>query len=254
MNIVNLLMPLFFSAVLQAASAEPEILYERLKHHNAGNAGMMTDKTYPHSYRVINDPRMVSICKQQLVTAGMESVEFSAMNMDGLVGITKFGMGEAKFAVGDLGFLHTDGLRDCIAFVAFDRVTKKSCLYHVSKMEIRINDFGDRLFETWFVPEFLKAFSGLKPDVFLIASCYSEDLTLLHTLLEKHSIAVSGFNIPNVCLEEIKEVDQVSGLTTKGSFTLFIDKNTTKLLSNTTPSTSVLLNTQDCSISVDRQF
>lgn len=261
MKMFTLLFNLFLTILfLNVIYGTEEVLSEKVVQISASNYGIMTEKTYPHFVRVIHKPSSITEYKEIMNRFDAIPVIlpfFAPADLDQKKrkDIKKYiGMGEHSFANGESGFLYTDGLRDCIALIAFDSATRKSCLYHVSKMELRVNDFGEKLFETHFIPEFLKFFGKDKiPSVILVGSCYSNDLKLLLELLVKYNIKIASYDFPDIAIEESKKIDPESSLTVEGFSNTLIDSTTTTLKDDgRLPSTAVLFSANDGSISISR--
>ena len=241
---------IFMTSNLVNAFDEKDVLYENITQKNAGSLGIFTEKTFPYTYRVVHNPQKIAPYKEKITSTGTVFAHYPNFKPN----TSDIGMGQFKFAQDGDAILETSGLRDCIALVAFDETTKKSVLYHVSKMELRPNDFGDLMFEKYFMVEFLKFFGATKPKITLIGSAYSRDLYKLLDLLNQYDLRVSEYNFPDIAVEESQTVDPQTHLILDGSMTIFLDKTSVQLENNAKglPDTSVLLNSHDGSIKVSR--
>jgi hypothetical protein len=241
------------------ASHQTEVLHEAVNYYNASAGGIATEKTYPHTMRVVHYPEKIKEYRQTIEAIGATAVHFPNIH-DIPKQATFLSTGEFKCTQNDIPFLHTSGVHDCITLVAFDEQTKKSCLYHVSKMELRPNHFGEQTFETYFIPEFFRFFGSIKPKITLIGSTYSNDVSLLIGFLKKHGLRVLHYDFPDIVLKDTLTKDPATKLIHEGTTTLFLDKTSVQLnevmFPGTTdlkiPSTAVLLDTHNGSIKVSR--
>ena len=223
------------------------------------------EPTYPYTHSVVHDPLKIKSYKEQFgdllpMESAFEIPEDSNVIIgSGRQDITYFGMGEYRFGNDGKAFLYTDALRDCIAVIAFDPDTGKSCLYHASKMEIRVNDFNERGIEQYVIPAFKDHFKDRMPQVTLVASAFTQDLLDLRKLLEKHGIIIHRVNIPDI-VQEYEETKGESGEYIAASDTVFVDKDTvpSPILQNVVstiamPSTSVMLDEKNGTIGIFRK-
>jgi len=229
------------------------VLFEETREYNAGSNGLFTDTTYSHRYRIIHDPDAISKRKEALgvgyIAFSEDAPDETAIIQDQRTDIDSIGMTAYKIHT-DKEFLYTSGVKDCIALAAFDS-SGKFCLYHCSKMELRSNDVEQSAFG-FFIKEFKEQFHGVRPGLFLISGCYSDDLDVLLARLKKNDVHVSGINIPDIILKEYEEIDP-SGLIQKASSDLIIGGQPTKFEGAwKIPSVSILLNVQTGEIKIAR--
>lgn len=254
-KIVFLVLGFYLASVpeIQAAATEERVLYQIIRTLEPDLPGR--NYTLHEIQQVILAPKKVDDVKiPDLCITFFQKLE---REMDRSWCI--LGMGEYRFSELDehqSPFFYTTGLIDCIALVAFDEASKKSCLYHCSKMELR-PDFSQELsFEKYFIPDFKHHFAGISPRVYLVGSCYNQDFFELIKLLKKHEIIITAIDIPNVVLdsevESTREADSVTEITkvyVKGGNEL----NYETIKQGRCPYTSVLLDKRDGSIFVSRE-
>lgn len=105
--------------------------------------------------------------------------------------------------------LLTRGVVDSVAIALFDKETEKSALYHASKMELGPNDFGEKIFETRYLPEIKKFFEGTNPEIYLISGYYSKDLSDIVKLMQGSGMTIKGVDSGKMVLDVETTPDEV---------------------------------------------
>lgn len=252
------------SAVQTSADGnEGDVLATHTLHYPA--TSLTPEPTYPYTQSVVHDPRKVNFYKDNFrdlrsIEHAVETPEdVNVIIQSGRKDITYFGMGQYHLADDREGFLYTDALRDCIAIIAFDPGTGKSCLYHASKMEIRPNNFNTRHIETDFIPKFKHHFDGTTPQVSLVSSTFSQDLLELRNLLSRYDIPVHRIDVPDIVME-YSETRGTSGEYVSASNIIYVNKDILlpltlqNVISHVAiPNTSVIVSKANGDIGISRQ-
>ena len=200
-------------------------------------------ETYKSVYQVVLAPEVIETYKQDLektlgylpktIESSLEGDIPSQLDYEVAAGI---GTAEYKLQAKEghtdcsgttKQYLHTQGVIDCIALIAFNTKEQKSVLYHISKMDLAPQEWNEdkNTFEEYFIPSFHEYFKDLAYQTFLISSVWSKDVPLLANILKKHNIFVDGMNIPNCAIASLeKEGDYYTQV--------FVDTKETPYLEN----------------------